>query len=137
MARHQGMPTEEAGYTYAVEPTATNRLLANEEESIYRLSKLTVQQPTVLRIIRCLPTKQCTGKVARGSEGMRRTTLNKSGRKGYTTESPLSHHGASLKIHLERQESIQGILHRFRISSTMTSREPRELLRIAPHIGFH
>jgi hypothetical protein len=29
------MPTEEAGYTYAVEPTATNRLLANEEESIY------------------------------------------------------------------------------------------------------
>jgi hypothetical protein len=30
------MPTEEAGYTYAVEPAATNRLLANEEESIYR-----------------------------------------------------------------------------------------------------
>jgi hypothetical protein len=29
------MPTEEAGYTYAVEPAATNRLLANEEESIY------------------------------------------------------------------------------------------------------
>jgi hypothetical protein len=29
------MPPEEAGYTYAVEPTATNRLLANEEESIY------------------------------------------------------------------------------------------------------
>jgi hypothetical protein len=29
------MPTEEAGYTYAVEPTATNRLLANGEESIY------------------------------------------------------------------------------------------------------
>jgi len=29
------MPPEEAGYTYAVEPTANNRLLANEEESIY------------------------------------------------------------------------------------------------------
>jgi hypothetical protein len=29
------MPSEEAGYTYAVEPAATNRLLANEEESIY------------------------------------------------------------------------------------------------------
>jgi hypothetical protein len=29
------MPPEEAGYTYAVEPAATNRLLANEEESIY------------------------------------------------------------------------------------------------------
>ena len=35
MARHQRMPPEEAGYTYAVEPAATNRLLANEEESIY------------------------------------------------------------------------------------------------------
>jgi len=35
MARHQRMPTEEAGYTYAVEPAATDRLLANEEESIY------------------------------------------------------------------------------------------------------
>jgi hypothetical protein len=34
------MPTEEAGYTYAVEPAATNRLLANEEESIYRRSIL-------------------------------------------------------------------------------------------------
>jgi hypothetical protein len=32
------MPSEEAGYTYAVEPAATNRLLANEEESIYGLS---------------------------------------------------------------------------------------------------
>jgi hypothetical protein len=31
------MPSEEAGYTYAVEPAATNRLLANEEESIYGL----------------------------------------------------------------------------------------------------
>jgi hypothetical protein len=31
------MPPKEAGYTYAVEPTATNRLLANEEESIYGL----------------------------------------------------------------------------------------------------
>jgi hypothetical protein len=29
------MPSEEAGYTFAVVPTATNRLLANEEESIY------------------------------------------------------------------------------------------------------
>jgi len=35
MARHHRMPPEEAGYTYAVEPAATNRLLANEEESIY------------------------------------------------------------------------------------------------------
>ena len=35
MARHQRMPTEEAGYTYAVVPTAIDRLLANEEESIY------------------------------------------------------------------------------------------------------
>ena len=35
MARHQWMPPEEAGYTYAVEPTAVNSLLANEEESIY------------------------------------------------------------------------------------------------------
>jgi hypothetical protein len=32
------MPPEEAGYTYAVEPTAIDRLLANEEESIYGLS---------------------------------------------------------------------------------------------------
>jgi hypothetical protein len=38
MARHHRMPPEEAGYTYAVEPTANNRLLANEEESIYRRS---------------------------------------------------------------------------------------------------
>jgi hypothetical protein len=28
-------PPEEAGYTYAVEPTVIDRLLANEEESIY------------------------------------------------------------------------------------------------------
>jgi hypothetical protein len=34
MARHHRMPPEEAGYTYAVEPTAIDRLLANEEESI-------------------------------------------------------------------------------------------------------
>jgi len=40
MARHQRMPPEEAGYTYAVEPAATNRLLANEEESIYGRSRL-------------------------------------------------------------------------------------------------
>jgi len=32
------MPPEEAGYTYAVVPTAIDRLLANEEESIYGLS---------------------------------------------------------------------------------------------------
>ena len=38
MARHHRMPPEEAGYTYAVEPTAIDRLLANEEESIYGLS---------------------------------------------------------------------------------------------------
>ena len=36
MARHHRMPPEEAGYTYAVEPAAIDRLLANEEESIYR-----------------------------------------------------------------------------------------------------
>jgi hypothetical protein len=35
------MPSEEAGYTYAVEPAAINRLLANEEESIYRHSGFT------------------------------------------------------------------------------------------------
>ena len=35
MARHQRMPSQEAGYTYAVELTAIDRLLANEEESIY------------------------------------------------------------------------------------------------------
>jgi len=39
------MPPEEAGYTYAVEPTATHRLLANEEESIYRHS---IQKAEVL-----------------------------------------------------------------------------------------
>jgi hypothetical protein len=39
MARHHRMPPEEAGYTFAVEPTATNRLLASEEESIYGYSK--------------------------------------------------------------------------------------------------
>jgi hypothetical protein len=33
------MPSKEAGYTYAVEPVADDRLLANEEESIYRRSK--------------------------------------------------------------------------------------------------
>jgi len=40
MARHHRMPPWEAGYTYAVEPTAIDRLLANEEESIYRRSHL-------------------------------------------------------------------------------------------------
>jgi hypothetical protein len=34
------MPPKEAGYTYAVEPSAIDRLLANEEESIYRRSKI-------------------------------------------------------------------------------------------------
>jgi len=29
MARHQRMPSKEAGYTYAVEPSAIDRLLAN------------------------------------------------------------------------------------------------------------
>ncbi len=43
MARHQRMPPLEAGYTYAVEPTATNRLLANEEESIYGHSKFQIE----------------------------------------------------------------------------------------------
>jgi hypothetical protein len=38
------MPPEEAGYTYAVEPAATNRLLANEEESIYRRSNSQLQR---------------------------------------------------------------------------------------------
>jgi hypothetical protein len=33
------MPSEEAGYTYAVEPAAIDRLLANEEESIYDVQK--------------------------------------------------------------------------------------------------
>jgi len=46
MARHQRMPPEEAGYTYAVEPAATNRLLANEEESIYRNSYISGSQIT-------------------------------------------------------------------------------------------
>jgi hypothetical protein len=32
------MPSEEAGYTYAVEPAAIDRLLANEGESIYSRS---------------------------------------------------------------------------------------------------
>jgi len=36
------MPSEEAGYTYAVEPAATNRLLANEEESIYDTQDLSL-----------------------------------------------------------------------------------------------
>jgi len=39
------MPPEEAGYTYAVEPTAIDRLLANEEESIYGPSDCINQQP--------------------------------------------------------------------------------------------
>ncbi len=39
MAQHHRMPPEEDGYTYAVEPTAIDRLLANEEEYIYRRSE--------------------------------------------------------------------------------------------------
>ena len=39
-ARHQRMPPQEAGYTYAVEPTAVNSLFANEEESIYGHSNI-------------------------------------------------------------------------------------------------
>jgi hypothetical protein len=38
------MPPEEAGYTYAVEPAAIDRLLANEEESIYRRSEMISQR---------------------------------------------------------------------------------------------
>jgi hypothetical protein len=51
MARHHRMPPEDAGYTYAVEPTAFDRLLANEEESIYRPSESDRQSqfPTQLR----------------------------------------------------------------------------------------
>jgi hypothetical protein len=45
MARHHRMPPEEAGYTYAVEPTAIDRLLANEEESIYGHSDNHDEQP--------------------------------------------------------------------------------------------
>jgi hypothetical protein len=45
------MPTEEAGYTYAVEPTATNRLLANEEESIYGRSVRKSDQPILTPVI--------------------------------------------------------------------------------------
>ena len=38
------MPTEEAGYTYAVEPAAIDRLLANEGESIYGRSEVELQR---------------------------------------------------------------------------------------------
>jgi predicted GIY-YIG superfamily endonuclease len=38
------MPPEEAGYTYAVEPAAIDRLLANEEESIYGRSESDYQR---------------------------------------------------------------------------------------------
>jgi len=47
------MPPEEAGYTYAVEPAATNRLLANEEESIYGHSQFT---PLPLLPAQCRPS---------------------------------------------------------------------------------
>jgi hypothetical protein len=45
MARHHRMPPEEAGYTYAVEPTAIDRLLANEEESIYGRWRINDRRP--------------------------------------------------------------------------------------------
>ena len=51
MARHHRMPSEEAGYTYAVEPAATNRLLANEEESIYGRSVGKFGQSTLTLLI--------------------------------------------------------------------------------------
>ena len=35
MARHQRMPTLEAGYTYAVVPCLPEQIACNEEESIY------------------------------------------------------------------------------------------------------
>jgi hypothetical protein len=38
------MPSEEAGYTYAVEPAAIDKLLANEGESIYGHSKIIGQR---------------------------------------------------------------------------------------------
>jgi len=44
------MPPEEAGYTYAVEPAATNRLLANEEESIYGLEPPTRRVADLIEI---------------------------------------------------------------------------------------
>jgi len=51
MARHHCMPPEEAGYTYAVEPTAIDRLLANEEESIYGRSDSSKYQTTLTPLI--------------------------------------------------------------------------------------
>ncbi len=38
MARHQRMPTQEAGYTYAVVPCLPSQIVCNEEESIYERS---------------------------------------------------------------------------------------------------
>jgi hypothetical protein len=45
MGQHHRMPPEEAGYTYAVEPAAIDRLLANEEESIYGRPENYGEQP--------------------------------------------------------------------------------------------
>ncbi len=38
MARHQRMPTQEAGYTYAVVPCLPKQIACNEKESIYGYS---------------------------------------------------------------------------------------------------
>ena len=54
------MPPEEAGYTYAVEPTAIDRLLANEEESIYGCSgSANVVMPTCVVYWFMVPVLQC------------------------------------------------------------------------------
>ncbi len=55
MARHQRMPPQEAGYTYAVEPTAVNNLLANEEESIYRHLPRNLEWQVLAGCCRSLP----------------------------------------------------------------------------------
>jgi hypothetical protein len=39
------MPPQEAGYTYAVEPTAVHSLLANQEESIYDIPRPPATSP--------------------------------------------------------------------------------------------
>ena len=41
------MPPEKAGYTDAIEPTAANRLIVNEEESLYgRLLPIDMREPS-------------------------------------------------------------------------------------------
>jgi len=56
MARHHRMPLSKAGYTYAVVPTASDRLLAKQEESIYGRSVTIdlIYQGEVVRLLRCL-----------------------------------------------------------------------------------